>query len=367
MHPILARGSRLALYLALWVAVGVLLGALLVAQVGLGWQAAGLVALPLALLYAFVCLSAWYVSRGMPLAATGAVRIVATAVTASAISSAMWLVAARSWVYWLSGRGLIPAIASTAGLYALLSAFGLLLYLLSLAVSYLVAVFEHTRAAERGALQVQVLAREAELRMLRAQIDPHFLFNCLHSISALTGSNATAARRMCLLLADILRDSLALGAETRITLGRELGLVARFLAVERVRYGDRSSSWPGPGVRSGVRLGVECVFGAGPDECLVPPLLLQPLVENAVTHGIAHLLAGGTVTVTAARVGGRLQVAVENPCDPDRSRRGGTGVGLANVRARLLTLHGEDARFSAGERDGVWRVELSLPAVVGSR
>ena len=353
MHPILARGSRLALYLALWVAVGVLLGALLIAQVGLGWQAAGLVALPLALLYAFVCLSAWYVSRGMPLAATGAVRIVATAVTASAISSAMWLVAARSWVYWLSGRGLIPAIASTAGLYALLSAFGLLLYLLSLAVSYLVAVFEHTRAAERGALQVQVLAREAELRMLRAQIDPHFLFNCLHSISALTGSNATAARRMCLLLADFLRDSLALGAETRITLGRELGLVARFLAVERVRYGDR--------------LGDEIVVGAGADECLVPPLLLQPLVENAVTHGIAHLLAGGTVTVTAARVGGRLQVAVENPCDPDRSRRGGTGVGLANVRARLLTLHGEDARFSAGERDGVWRVELSLPAVVGSR
>jgi two-component system sensor histidine kinase AlgZ len=351
MHPILARGGRLALYLGLWVAVGVLLGALLVFQIGLGWKPAGIVALPLASLYAFVCLSAWYVSRGMPLVATGALRVVVTALTASAISSGMWLLAARTWIDWLTRRGFTPPIGSTTGLYALLAVFGLLLYLLSLAISYLIAVFEHTRDAERRALQVQVLAREAELRMLRAQIDPHFLFNSLHSISALTGSNAAAARRMCLLLADFLRDSLALGAEARITLGRELGLVARFLAVERVRYGDR--------------LRDEIAVSDGADVCLVPPLLLLPLVENAVTHGIAHMLSGGTVSVTASRLGGRVQVRVENPCDPDRPRRAGPGVGLANVRARLLTLHGHDARFAAGETDGIYRVEITLPVTTG--
>ena len=183
--------------------------------------------------------------------------------------------------------------------------------------------------------------------MLRAQIDPHFLFNCLHSISALTGSDAASARRMCVLLADFLRESLALGGESRITLARELGLVARFLAVERVRYGDR--------------LRDEIVVSDEADKSLVPPLLLLPLVENAVTHGIAHVLSGGTVTVTAGRIGGRLHVVVENPCDPDRPRRAGAGVGLANVRARLTTLHGNEARFAAGEADGVWRVELTLP------
>jgi len=347
MHPILARGGRLALYLGLWAAVGALLSVLLAAQIGLGWRQAGLVALPLALLYAFVCLSAWYVSRGMPLAATGGPRIVATAVTASAISSAMWLLAARTWVDWLVRRGFVPAFGATTGLYALFAAFGVLLYLLALAISYLIAVVEHTRAAERQALQVQVLAREAELRMLRAQIDPHFLFNSLHSISALTGSDPAAARRMCVLLADFLRESLALGGESRITLARELGLVARFLAVERVRYGDR--------------LRDEIVVSDEADKSLVPPLLLLPLVENAVTHGIAHVLSGGTVTVTAGRIGGRLHVVVENPCDPDRPRRAGAGVGLANVRARLTTLHGNEARFAAEEADGVWRVELTLP------
>ena len=234
-HP--RAGRTAGAVLGLWAAVGVLLGVLLAAQIGLGWRQAGLVALPLAFLYAFVCLSACNVSRGMPLAATGALRIVATAVTASAISSAMWLLAARTWVDWLARRGFVPAFGATTGLYVLFAAFGVLLYLLALAISYLIAVVEHTRAAERQALQVQVLAREAELRMLRAQIDPHFLFNSLHSISALTGSDAASARRMCVLLADFLRESLALGGESRITLARELGLVARFLAVERVRYG----------------------------------------------------------------------------------------------------------------------------------
>jgi hypothetical protein len=348
MHPILARTGRLALYLALWVTVGGLLGALLVAQLGIAWTAAALTAVPLAILYAFICLSAWYVVRGMPLGATGAIRIVATALSASALSSAMWLLAARTWIGWLMGRGLVlPLGRGGPALYSLLSAFGLLLYLLSLAVSYLVAVVDHARASERRALEVQVLAREAELRMLRAQIDPHFLFNSLHSISALTTSDPASARRMCVLLADFLRESLALGVENRITLRRELGLAARFLDVERVRYGSRLQH----------RIDAEPEVG----NCLVPPLLLQPLVENAITHGIAHTIEGGTVLVTARRQGGRLTVVVENPCDPDRPRTGGSGVGVANVRSRLAALHGTDARLETSEADGTWRVELVLP------
>ena len=348
MHPILARTGRLALYLGLWVTVGVLLGALLVAQIGAPWSVAALIAVPLAALYSFVCLSAWYVSRGMPLGATGAVRIVATALTASALSSAMWLLAARTWIDWITKRGFMPPLGRGGpALYSLFSAFGLLLYLLSLAVSYLVAVVDHARASERRALEVQVLAREAELRMLRAQIDPHFLFNSLHSISALTVSDAAAARRMCVLLADFLRESLALGVETRITLKRELGLAARFLDVERVRYGGRLQH----------RIDADADAAA----CLVPPLLLQPLVENAITHGIAHTLDGGTVQVTARRQGSRLIVVVENPCDPDRPRAGSGGVGIANVRSRLTALHGADARLVSVEENGTWRVELVVP------
>ena len=350
MHPILARGGRLALYLTLWVLVGGLLAALLVAQAALEWGEAAAVALPLATAYAFVCLSAWYVSRGMPLAATGGLRVAVTSLTAATISSAGWLLLAVVWVDILVSRGWLEVPGGRPPLGTLIFGFGVLLYLLSLAVSYLFATFEASREAERQALQGLLLAREAELRLLRAQIDPHFLFNSLHSISALTVADPAGARRMCLLLADFLRESVALGTSDRITLKRELGLMERFLAVERVRYGDRLST----------RIDADEDASA----CLVPPLLLQPVVENAVTHGVAHVLAGGTVHVHARRSGGRLSIVVENPCDPDRPRGTGTGVGLANVRSRLDALHGGEALLQVSETPGLWRVELSLPAIL---
>jgi two-component system sensor histidine kinase AlgZ len=345
MHPILARRRLLALYLGVWVLVAGLLGVLLVAQAGLSWWHSALVALPLSLVYAFICLSAWYVARGMPMATTGAVRIVATSLIAAVVSSAGWLAIGRLWIGALITRGWIKDVS----VHSLIFGIGVLLYLLSLAVSYLLATFEETREAERRALQVQVLAREAELRFLRAQIDPHFLFNSLQSISALTSVDPAAARRMCLLLAEFLRESLALGSEHRIALRRELKLIERFLDVERVRFGPR--------------LQVE-VSASGVDGCLVPPLLLLPIVENAVTHGVAHVLEGGLVRVVASRRSRHVVITVENPCDRDRPRGQGAGLGLSNVRARLSAEHGSEAWMSTSEREGKWRVELLIP--VGS-
>jgi LytS/YehU family sensor histidine kinase len=305
------------------------------------------VAVPLATTYAFLCLSAWYVCRSMPLATTGATRVIVTGLTAGSISSVAWLGLARVWIGLLARR--VPALPGPGALHSLdtlLFGFGLLLYLLSLAVSYLVAAFEQSRETERRGLQVQVLAREAELRSLRAQIDPHFLFNSLHSISALTAADPAGARRMCMLLADFLRETLTLGAEQRIPLQRELRLAERFLEIERIRFGDR--------------LGIDIGRTEG-EGCLVPPLLLQPVIENAVTHGIAHVLAGGTIRLSSSRSASTVTLVVENPCDRDRPRGTGAGVGLANVRARLRALYGLDARLSALERDGMWRVEISLP------
>ncbi|HEY7498236.1 MAG TPA: histidine kinase [Vicinamibacterales bacterium] len=348
MHPILARGGRLALYTGLWILAGALLALLLADRMTLSWlQALGL-ALPIAWAYAFVCLSAWYVARSLPIVTSGPTRILTTAIVASLLSSAGWLAMARLWLTFLIARGWAPASARSGGHESLVFGFGMLLYLLSIALSYLLITVEETQEAERRALQVQVFAREAELRSLRAQIDPHFLFNCLHSISALTSVDAAAARRMCLLLGDFLRETLALGGESRITVARELKLVERFLAVERIRFGDR--------------LDVEIAVANEADAGLLPPLLLQPIVENAVTHGIAHMLGRGTIRIAASRTPTHLSIRIENPCDPDRPRGTGSGVGLSNVKARLRALHGVDAQVTTAEQDGVWRVELSFPA-----
>lgn len=346
MHPIFARGGRLALYLAIWTVVGITLSSLLAGRGGLGWGVGLAVGMPLTLAYGFVCLSAWYVSRFTPLGTSGPLRLVATAIGAALLSSAALVLLARAWTYTLarwSGAEATPG----GGINPIVFGFGLFVYLLSLAVSYIASATEQTRSAERRALEVQVLSRDAELRSLRAQIDPHFLFNSLHSISALTTANPAGARRMCLLLAEFLRESLGLGAEDRIPLARELKLAEKYLEVERVRYGDR------------LQLEVDA---GGADHHLVPSLLLQPIVENAVTHGVAHMLEGGLVRVTASSSPARVTMVVENPCDPDRPRRTGGGVGLANVRSRLRALYGKEATVNASEQNGLWRVEITIPA-----
>ena len=150
----------------------------------------------------------------------------------SFLSAAVWLLIARGWFGLIASLGRCERRArqSFRAAAPTFFGFGFLLYLLAMAVSYLAAAFAVSRDAERRGLELQVLAREAELRALRAQIDPHFLFNSLQSISALTTADPPAARRMCLLLADFLRDTLALGARDRIPLSSELALVRRFLA-----------------------------------------------------------------------------------------------------------------------------------------
>jgi LytS/YehU family sensor histidine kinase len=151
---------------------------------------------------------------------------------------------------------------------------------------------------------------------------------------------------MCLLLADFLRETLALGSRDRITLASELALVRKFLAVEQVRFAERLQVDVDPG-------------DAG--DALVPSLLLQPLVENAVAHGIAHMLDGGVVRIRAERRVASLVITVDNPCDPDRPAGRGTGLGLRNVRERLESAYGGDALFQAGETDGRFVVRVEIP------
>ena len=157
---------------------------------------------------------------------------------------------------------------------------------------------------------------------------------------------------MTVLLGAFLRESLSLGSAERIPLSRELALVQKYLEIERVRLGDR------------LQVAID-IADAGP--CLVPPLLLQPLVENAVTHGVAHVLEGGHVSVTANCSATQLRIVVQNPADADRPRKTGTGLGLANVGSRLGALYGRTASVNWAEHDGTWRVEIVLPASVTSR
>jgi LytS/YehU family sensor histidine kinase len=153
---------------------------------------------------------------------------------------------------------------------------------------------------------------------------------------------------MCFLMAAFFRKSLGLGGQESIALSEELSLAETFLAIEEVRFGER--------LRKRFDISTDALALA------VPPLVLQPLVENAVHHGVAHLLEGGEVMVRARQRDGLLELAVENPCDPDRPPSRGAGVGLANVRERIEALFGHRASVDVNAEPTRFRVSIVLPA-----
>src|SRR5262249_38132087 len=154
---------------------------------------------------------------------------------------------------------------------------------------YVLLAFEAAREAERREARQSLLAREAQLRALKSQGQPHFLFNCLNSISALASSDPARARGMCVPLAAFPPHSLAVGEKASIPVVEEMSLAKNYLEVERIRFGRK--------------LSVEEEIDPSGKDCHVPPLLLQPLVENAVVHGISTLDEGGAVRLEASRAG----------------------------------------------------------------
>ncbi len=351
MHPILTQLRRLLFYLLGWAPLAGMLTYLLAVPGGLTWLQATTVSIILCLLYAFVCLAAWYPCLATPLEKASLPRFFSTHIIGAILASGLWVLVAR-----ILGR----MLANVEGFYGLsyrlsqdfplLFGTGVLLYLLAVGFHYVLLSVEASRDAEARVMQASVLARDAELRALKAQVNPHFLFNSLNSISALTTSDAPKAREMCVLLGDFLRRTLGLGEKSAIALDEEMSLVHAFLAVEKIRYG--------------ARLQMEESVDREALQAQVPPLLLQPLVENAVVHGVANLVDGGWIKLEAARRDGQLSIVVENLFDPEAPPRRRSGVGLANVRQRLHARYGEQATFRTSAEGSCFRVAISLPVEI---
>jgi sensor histidine kinase YesM len=348
MHPIFIHRGRLLLYLAVWVVFGLLLAVVFVfgGKAPVAWSLE--FSVPVALALGLQSLSFWYVVQAMPPGDTPVARMAVIWTIAGLVSLLVWIVLAYGWAKWLlpEGQQYSAAAIDMLPLLIFAGAIGISLAVLG---HYLVGAFQRSRNAERRALELQVLAREAELKSLRAQLDPHFLFNSLNSVAALIGNDTAAARQMCFLMATFFRKSLTLARQQAIPLAEEVSLAETFLAIEKVRFGDR----------------LRTSFDIADDvkDVSVPPLMLQPLVENAVHHGVAHMLEGGEVCVQARRREGFLELVVANPCDPDRPPSRSTGVGLVNVRSRVETLCGHRASVDVDASETAFRVSILLPAL----
>ena len=350
MHPIFANQERLSIYLLGWLIFGVMLAAVLaLPHDDFTWTQALAVAVPLTMVYGAICLSSWYVCRVYPLQKTPFTQVLLVQAMAGILTILIWAVFASGLVVFLERAFSFASLqAHVLAKAPLLIGVGFIMYSLTVAIHYLIVTFEASKESEQRELQSRIFAQEAELKALRAQINPHFLFNSLNSISALATQDPAAVRSMTLRLADFLRKSLRLGAQELIRLEEEVSMSQSFLEIEQIRYGSR--------LQVVQKIDEVC------KDCLVPPLILQPLIENAVHHGIAHMLDGGTITVEAEWRGSVLHVKIENPIDPDRPRNRKEGLGLDNVSKRLRAIYKDDAQLQTRESEGVFHSDLWLPA-----
>ena len=273
----------------------------------------------------------------------------------SAVMSMAWTIVGYGYVYgvlgepWTSTK-FSPTFAITATTFN-----GLLVFIGWFCVYFIYHAFERLRRMQLEQLRLAASVKEAELRALKSQVNPHFLFNSLNSLRALIDEDAPKARESVTRLANMLRYSLQSGQQETVPLEEEIRIVEDYLALELIRHEDRLR----------VRWAVSDEARARP----VPPMLLQTLVENAVKYGISTRREGGEIVITADITADNLHISVSNPGDvatpasAAAARAGSsTGVGLRNASDRLKLLFGDKARLTlAAEPAGCVTAHVMIP------
>ncbi len=226
---------------------------------------------------------------------------------------------------------------------------GLLYYSMITLIYYVIIYYNNFK--EKLVLETELKGhvQKAELDVLRSQINPHFLFNSLNSISALTLVEPSKAREMVSQLSDFLRYTIKQSGDQMIVFEKEIDVVSSYLAIEKVRFSDRME-----------------IEEDLDDTCLgkkLPNMILQPLVENAVKYGVAQNTGKSRVIIRATCFQGFLKVMVENNYDTEAELKKGTGIGLQNISQRLQLIYGRSDLMQISNKDGIFRVTITFPQI----
>jgi LytS/YehU family sensor histidine kinase len=224
---------------------------------------------------------------------------------------------------------------------------GALYYFLLVLVYYLVIYYQNLQERIKTEGRLNEMVRESELNLLKSQINPHFLFNSLNSISSLTITNPEQAREMTIKLSDFLRYSVSMGNNKFSTLTKELEHIRKYLDIEKVRFGSKLSY--------DFSIDKDCLDGE------IPVMILQPLYENAVKHGVYESTGEVKVETTGKCKNGYLELRITNNFEPGAPSKKGTGIGLANIRERLKLLYKDDQLLKTVVKGNQFEVLLVFP------
>lgn len=346
INPIFKQRNSLYAYLAVWALIGVAHTAILYFFYGLALPLATSDSLVFNLIFCGMGLSFWYIVRFVSVDDQGVLNIMFNHLAAAIFSSAIWIgLGSYALLFLWPDHTAYADFLINSLPWRIFS--GLLFYSIIVLLYYLIMYYARLGEKIREEAQLQTLVKEAELTMLRSQIKPHFIFNSLNSISSLTMTFPEKAQEMTIKLSDFLRYSLGQHGQTLTSLENELATVSLYLEIEKIRFGSR--------------LQVENICRPDCLDAQLPPMILQPLIENAIKHGVYESIEPVTVRITCQRTPANLQISIWNNFDPDAAIRKGEGIGLRNIGQRMALVYGQHNLLTIKKSPETYEVAIQFP------
>lgn len=349
LNPITGKRIFLFAYIIIWVIIAIIQMIMFIMFFEIDLLPALIDSLLVNLLHALIGLAIWYPVRFNPVSSKNLINPLFAILITGVLTVTLWVS-----ISFFILKSLFPGDEYYIGFLnrsvtnRIIIDF--LLYVVLVLVYSLIVYSSNLKEKISDEANLRTLVREAELNMLKAQINPHFLFNALNSISLLTKKDPGGARNMIIKLSDYLRYSLRFGQESMISFGEEIENMERYLDIEKIRFGKK--------LKYRKSIGVET------DQIRLPNMILQPLLENAIKHGVYESLVPVTVDISANLKGEMLIVTVENEFDPDATPRKGAGIGLKNINSRLELIYSRTDLLKYQQKDRYFRVELRIPQSV---
>jgi sensor histidine kinase YesM len=333
-------------YVILWVTIGVIHFFILKSVYGLSPFSAALDSWIFNMIFAIIGIGLWYMVRFSDLQTKQVRELIIYQVSGVALTLLVWLGLGYILLREVFKGDENYLIFLKDSLYFRVIS-GFLYYFLMVTSYYLIINFRELKEKSEREAKLTTLLKETELNMLRSQIRPHFLFNSLNSISSLTMTDPSRAQEMVIKLSEFMRYSLNISDAMMSTLEKDLYHAELYLDIEMVRFGDRLI----------VQKEIE-------DQALLgelPAMILQPLLENAIKHGVYEASEKVVVKLQASMIGNYLEIVIGNDVDPEGKPRKGTGTGLKNVEARLINHYGQSRLLSIEKSERYFNVTLKIP------
>jgi len=347
-HPITGNRRSILIYSLVWLMVAATLGVLYLYVFDFPLPVVLSDALLSSFLFGFTGLLAWYPTRYIPFQRQSPFYSILAHVMAGLVIMGSWVLLSYAMLNAIfSGQvDYIEFLNRTVVWRAML---GGLIYLVLVLIYYLVSNNQKLQERSQQEERLKGMVRDAELNMLKSQINPHFLFNSLNSIASLTMSNPEEAREMIIRLSDFLRYSLKHRENEYIPLNEELGRMKDYLAIEKVRFGEK--------LLYEFKISGEC------DKFPVPTMIFQPLFENAIRHSVYESVDPVAIKFSCVPEEGHMKAVISNDYDPAIPTRKGTGVGLQNVRQRIALAYKEKGSVQWSGNEGVFTVTILFPRI----